>query len=305
MCPSVPRGFRRRKCFRIRTRARRASCPPLSATDAPRSSCFCCLLAQPADHARVVPALPPLSQARQHVGNPLHHHSDFPAPSSAPSAPSREPSVTRGRAPTVSSQRGRSSRSQTPVVAISRERPSPDAGVERKLERKPSQSYGHHRNTSIVHGIQHSRNTSFVNSPATSPLSPQIIAAAGGTNGLDGPFMMPQDELAELPANISPSGSNGGARYGTGPPSVSGDYRSYNEQQYRGEPRRLERTDSLRIKQPHVRSQSRHHHGRTVGELALHHLFNAVRANRVWCLTLLTLRIVCWTGGPEDKSMRH
>ncbi|KAF4542262.1 Cell morphogenesis protein [Lasiodiplodia theobromae] len=213
--------------------------------------------------------------ARQHVGNPLHHHSDFPAPSSAPSAPSREPSVTRGRAPTVSSQRGRSSRSQTPVVAISRERPSPDAGVERKLERKPSQSYGHHRNTSIVHGIQHSRNTSFVNSPATSPLSPQIIAAAGGSNGLDGPFMMPQDELAELPASISPSGSNGGARYGTGPPSVSGDYRGYNEQQYRGEPRRLDRTDSLRIKQPHVRSQSRHHHGRTVGELALHHLFNA------------------------------
>lgn len=223
-------------------------------------------------------ALPPLSQARQHVGNLSHHHPDLPAPPSVPTIPSRESSVTRGRAPTVSSQRGPPSRSQTPVVAISRERPSPDAGVERKLERKPSQSYGHHRNTSIVHGIQHSRNTSFVNSPATSPLSPQIIAAAGGAgpNGLDGPFMMPQDELSELPANISPSATNGGGRYhGTGPPSVSGDYRAYTEQQYRGEPRRLERTDSVRLKNTHVRSQSRHHHGRTVGELALHHLFNA------------------------------
>lgn len=164
-------------------------------------------------------------------------------------------------------------------MAISRERPSPDAGVDRKLERKPSLPYGHHRNTSIVHGVQHSRNTSFVNSPATSPLSPQIIAAAGGagSNGLDGPFMMPQDELADLPANISPAASSSGGRYGTGPPSVSGDYRAYSEQ-YRGEPRRLERTDSVRMKHTHVRSQSKHHHGRTVGELALHHLFNAVGA---------------------------
>lgn len=245
--------------------------------------CFWCFCPQPADQAVAVPALPPLSQARQHVGNLSHHHPDLPAPPSVSSIPSREPSVTRGRAPTTSSQRGPPSRSQTPVVAISRERPSPDAGVERKLERKPSQSYGHHRNTSIVHGIQHSRNTSFVNSPATSPLSPQIIAAVGGAgpNGLDGPFMMPQDELADLPANISPSATNGGGRYGTGPPSVSGDYRAYNEaaaQQFRGDPRRLERTDSVRMKHTHVRSQSRHHHGRTVGELALHHLFNAVGA---------------------------
>ncbi|KAI4602921.1 Cell morphogenesis protein PAG1 [Pestalotiopsis sp. 9143b] len=38
--------------------------------------------------------------------------------------------------------------------------------------------YGHHRQTSIVHGFQHSRNGSLASS-SSSPLSPQIIAAAG------------------------------------------------------------------------------------------------------------------------------
>lgn len=38
--------------------------------------------------------------------------------------------------------------------------------------------YGHHRQTSIVHGYQHSRNGSL-SSMSSSPLSPQIIAAAG------------------------------------------------------------------------------------------------------------------------------
>ncbi|KAH6659464.1 cell morphogenesis N-terminal-domain-containing protein [Truncatella angustata] len=39
-------------------------------------------------------------------------------------------------------------------------------------------AYGHHRQTSIVHGFQHSRNGSLASS-SSSPLSPQIIAAAG------------------------------------------------------------------------------------------------------------------------------
>ncbi|PHH55013.1 Cell morphogenesis protein PAG1 [Ceratocystis fimbriata CBS 114723] len=39
-------------------------------------------------------------------------------------------------------------------------------------------TYGHHRQTSIVHGIQHSRNGSHA-SLSSSPLSPQMIAAAG------------------------------------------------------------------------------------------------------------------------------
>lgn len=50
---------------------------------------------------------------------------------------------------------------------------------QRLVDSKPS-SYGHHRQTSIVHGIgiQHSRNGSLA-SNHSSPLSPQMIAAAG------------------------------------------------------------------------------------------------------------------------------
>ncbi|KAI0874664.1 cell morphogenesis N-terminal-domain-containing protein [Hypoxylon argillaceum] len=51
-----------------------------------------------------------------------------------------------------------------------------DAIIERAVDPKAA-AYGHHRQTSIVHGIQHSRNGSL--SSSSSPLSPQMIAAAG------------------------------------------------------------------------------------------------------------------------------
>ncbi|KAH7328349.1 cell morphogenesis N-terminal-domain-containing protein [Stachybotrys elegans] len=66
--------------------------------------------------------------------------------------------------------------------------------VERVVDPK-SATYGHHRQTSIVHGIQHSRNGSIASS-TSSPLSPQMIAAAGV--GLDRPDM--QSVAARLDA---------------------------------------------------------------------------------------------------------
>ncbi|KEY74238.1 hypothetical protein S7711_00396 [Stachybotrys chartarum IBT 7711] len=66
--------------------------------------------------------------------------------------------------------------------------------VERVVDPK-SAVYGHHRQTSIVHGIQHSRNGSLASS-TSSPLSPQMIAAAGV--GLDRPDM--QSVAARLDA---------------------------------------------------------------------------------------------------------
>ncbi|KAK8250008.1 cell morphogenesis N-terminal-domain-containing protein [Phyllosticta capitalensis] len=171
-------------------------------------------------------------------------------------------------------QRAPSSRSQTPVVAVSRDRSTPDPGA----ERRPSQSYGHHRNTSIVHGIQHSRNTSFANAQSPSPLSPQIIAAAGGANvhALDGSMMISHDDFSDPASGINTSGS---ARYGASV-TAGAEPRHIpdgNTQIFRGPERRLERTDSLRVKRDHDhgRSQSRNHQGRNVGEMALHHLFNS------------------------------
>ncbi|KAK8162100.1 cell morphogenesis N-terminal-domain-containing protein [Phyllosticta citrichinensis] len=153
------------------------------------------------------------------------------------------------------------------------DRSTPDPGA----ERRPSLSYGHHRNTSIVHGIQHSRNTSFANPQSPNPLSPQIIAAVGGgsVHTLDGSMMISHDEFSDSPGGINTSS----ARYG--PAVTAGAEPRHipdgNTQIFRGPERRLERTDSLRVKRDHDhgRSQSRNHQGRNVGEMALHHLFNS------------------------------
>ncbi|KAH0385133.1 cell morphogenesis protein-like protein, partial [Aureobasidium melanogenum] len=169
-----------------------------------------------------------------------------PASSSAPASVSVPPSTTRGRAPSAAS-RAPSSRAHTP------------AAQSESVERKSSVSYGHHRQTSIVHGYQHSRNPSHVSSTGASPISPGIILAQAPK---DGPTLRqsPSSSTLNAPADQVPL-------------------------------RRLERMHSGRIKrehEPHLhhhhhhnhrhhRSRSRQHHQQeptTVGEYALHHLLN-------------------------------
>jgi hypothetical protein len=209
----------------------------------------------------------PLLQARPAAGNVSHHIEDNPSSSSR-----REPSQTRGRALTASS-RNITPRSQTPALKIVSGSSSPDRTLH-TLERKPSGSYAHNRNTSIVHGIQHSRNTSFVNSPATSPLSPQVIAAAGAA--LDG-AVMSQELIAEafVANGMLPGASNGSGYNSAGAQSAPSDGSGPHRK-----PERAPSARSLRSKgHNHHRSQSRHpqhsHELKTVGEYALHHLFNS------------------------------
>ena len=176
-------------------------------------------------------------------------------------APSREPSVTRGRI---------SSRTRAPGIAIpgsTSSNSSPEG-----LERKPSHSYAHNRNTSIVHGVQHSRNTSFVNSPATSPLSEQAQVIAG----LDGAIMSQDTITAAFSAHgVTPGSSAANSFPGAALSSALGDSSSSSAQ------RKPERAPSRSSRKGHVhhRSQSRHHQHthelKTVGEYALHHLFNS------------------------------
>jgi hypothetical protein len=210
----------------------------------------------------------PLLQARQAAGNASH-------PIENPSSASREPSQTRGRALTASSRTTKSPRSQTPAVfAAASSNSSPDRTVGTTLERKPSGSYAHNRNTSIVHGIQHSRNTSFVNSPATSPLSPQAIAAAGAT--LDG-AVMSQESIAEAFAanGIHPGATPTNGHAGASGSTVTGNDGSIPTRK----PERAPSARSSRRGHNQQRSQSRHpqnaHELKTVGEYALHHLFNS------------------------------
>jgi hypothetical protein len=204
----------------------------------------------------------PLLQARQAAGNVSHHIDN-------PSSASREPSQTRGRALTASSRTTKSPRSQTPAVFAASSNSSPDRTVG-TLERKPSGSYAHNRNTSIVHGIQHSRNTSFVNSPATSPLSPQAIAAAGAT--IDG-AVMSQESIAEA---FAANGTHPGAPIANGAMhAVAASDGSVPQRK----PERAPSARSSRRGHNQQRSQSRHpqnaHELKTVGEYALHHLFNS------------------------------
>ncbi|KAG6037336.1 hypothetical protein E4U19_002288 [Claviceps sp. Clav32 group G5] len=78
-------------------------------------------------------------------------------------------------------------------------------GLPGAVERAPDYSktalYGHHRQTSIVHGIQHSRNGSQ-SSMSTSPVTPQLIAAAGvGLERLDlQPVATRLDTEVDLPS---------------------------------------------------------------------------------------------------------
>ncbi|THC99559.1 hypothetical protein EYZ11_000928 [Aspergillus tanneri] len=130
----------------------------------------------------------------------VSHHAFSPPPErlvtrSTPSSTvhSRETSAVRGRpadpstlAPsTLQPQNNRRGHSHSKSPETSTGRPSP-SGYDAPLERRPSNSYGHHRQTSIVHGMQHSRNPSFAASTtSTSPLSPELIASLGRGGGVE------------------------------------------------------------------------------------------------------------------------
>ncbi|KAM5373725.1 hypothetical protein ACJZ2D_006896 [Fusarium nematophilum] len=142
--------------------------------------------------------------------------------------------------------------------------------VERVVDPK-SAAYGHHRQTSIVHGIQHSRNGSLA-STTSSPLSPQMIAAAGV--GLDRP------DMPSVAARL-----DGDAGYPSRPPTaLSGstatmDRPTTDIPPHGATQRKLERmhSKSRRDHTPHHSHSSRHHKDeqKTVGEYALHVLFTS------------------------------
>jgi len=210
-----------------------------------------------------------MSHGRQRAESLSHPTIDISSVAPLPPIPPRETSTPRGRALTTSSSRGTSPRPRTPVASI----PKISTSHENLgLERRPSGSYGHHRQASIVHGnIQHSRNTSFATTPSASPLTPEIIAEAAETNqnGLN-TLKMVEDSIGTLPSINGNNATGAVPAKGHSPTSSVAD----------GTAKRPERMHSGRSRRDnnHSRSQSRHHHpqeSRTVGEYALHHLFNS------------------------------
>ena len=236
--------------------------------------------------------------------SPVSHHSFSTPPDrlvtrSTPSSTvhSRETSTVRGGAdpsalaPSSShpqhNRRG-NSHSKSPEPNTGR----PGYGYDVGLERRPSNSYGHHRNTSIVHGIQHSRNPSFAASTtSTSPLSPELIASLGRGGAAEqesmGSVRMDQHEMH---SSFQAQGPNGTSH------SLQGTLSTIEDRDMDdvadGTPantahRRMNSNGKPWQERSHSRSHSRHHYGaesKTVGEYALHHLFNSVSACSIYKL---------------------
>ncbi|KAI9840344.1 MAG: Cell morphogenesis protein PAG1 [Sclerophora amabilis] len=156
---------------------------------------------------------------------------------------------------------------------------------EHALERRPS--YGHHRQTSIVHGLQHSRNASFANSPATSPLGSEVFDVGTGArvDVLETSPSIAPSEYAEMLPNAMPSsildsrpshkttslplgGADGHVSDG-GSSTVLAQRKV--DRMHSGKPRR----DQSHHHSSHSRHNHQHAELKTVGEYALHHLFNS------------------------------
>ncbi|KAI0406177.1 cell morphogenesis N-terminal-domain-containing protein [Xylaria palmicola] len=176
-----------------------------------------------------------------------------------------------------------SSVSQGARTAISR---AGNAAVLERVVDPKAAAYGHHRQTSIVHGIQHSRNGSL--SSSSSPLSPQMIAAAGAgflPERSEMPIIARQE--ADIPTVSRPptalSGST--AMTSTHPLERTLSISDLNSNTLTHTPthKKVERMHS-KTRRDHV-----HHHShssrhardeqKTVGEYALHVLFTSFIAH--------------------------
>ena len=154
------------------------------------------------------------------------------------------------------------------------------------LERRPSATYGHHRQTSILHGVpQHSRNASFVTSPASSPLSPKTIGSVATISGsgheTPSLTMSHIDTSDRRPSDSPASSANGLLHSYTSTATLVGDPEVSEINNAALTQKKVDRSHSIKAHREHShhRGHSKHHHPqelKTVGEFALHHLFNSV-----------------------------
>lgn len=145
--------------------------------------------------------------------------------------------------------------------------------------------HSHFRQASKAQGLyQHSRNTSYVNSPATSPLSPQ----ANGSISVNAAAMTEFSSLtmihhgaAERRHVDSPSSTLNGSSHNSSTTTLGGDREAGDGNSPMIAQKKTDRTHSVKGRRGHAhhRSQSKQPYSqeqKTVGEYALHHLFNSV-----------------------------
>ncbi|KAI1423289.1 cell morphogenesis N-terminal-domain-containing protein [Xylaria sp. FL1777] len=158
--------------------------------------------------------------------------------------------------------------------------------IERVVDPKAA-AYGHHRQTSIVHGIQHSRNGSL--SSSSSPLSPQMIAAAGAGFLPERPDM-PVIARQEVDASVGsrpPTALSGSTALSSTHPlekTLSASDMNNGALTHPATQKKVERMHSkTRRDHGHHHSHSSRHprddQQKTVGEYALHVLFTSFIAH--------------------------
>lgn len=171
-----------------------------------------------------------------------------------------------------------SPRSQSSAGAV-RSPAGPDVGI----ERQPSVTQGgHYRQASRAQGTYlQARNAAFASSPITSPLSPETSSPATSSSGvpdLSNHTMINRGVSSRHPTE-STSGTAHGSLHSSSSSTLVGDQDLGDLNGGTTTQRRLDRTHSVKGRRGHdpQRSQSRHsQEQKSVGEYALHHLFNKV-----------------------------
>lgn len=198
---------------------------------------------------------------------------------------SRDPSRGRGPAPA----NGVSNiQTQQPGIALSPRSESSTgavwspASLDVGLERRPSVTQGHYRQTSRAQGTYlQARNTGFASSPAISPLGPETPSSATSNPGLPdiSNHTMLHRGVSSRRTTESTSSTANGSLHSSSTSTLVGDQDLGDSSGGTLTQRRLDRTQSVKARRGHdpQRSQSRHgQEQKSVGEYALHHLFNKV-----------------------------
>ncbi len=193
---------------------------------------------------------------------------------------SRDPPGTRGRVLSPSSVKSSVLQAQHSGPALSPRSQSSNrspAGLSVTMERRPSLTQNHYRNAPKAHGLfAHSRNTSFVNSPATSPLSPFVPNGPMAVHEFPSLAMHQSGSKDPRPSDSSSNISNLSSASTLTTNQEGGDTSSSGQTM-----RRLDRSggNSTRRGHSHHRSQTKHQHAikpQTVTEWTIYHLFVSV-----------------------------
>ena len=180
-------------------------------------------------------------------------------------------------------------------------------GIEHRamLERRPSSTTPqHYRQPSKTHGNNSSsRNAIFVNTPTTSPLSPDLDPVPDSSIIPDFNTMIRRGASRRRPSASPSTAAHGSSSSASTNFLAEGDTSSTSSAL-----KKLDRTHSVKHRKEHShhRSRSRNQEQKTVGEYALHHLFNKFNSQTDYkikqCIMDPTLPIerVCGAGVDTD-----